>query len=352
MDIIKQNCDFIFYYNKSDITPTVLDGGNEINLANWPNDKHTICIFNNDIPIKIPSHPYVLVKRSVLWNCRIEVENNFLLESLAACTNGNTKLVMYFTMTIPFTNYINQFNLTEELEAPIHTNKTTLEYTSPVISNKSMFDDALLSVPWRLKEYINQYKHDSEIFDLKERHDMDELDIEFANKKFFTSNFIVDIFVFVIAIISVINTIIIIYVLCKHNKLRVLVKKIKRNQVQSQIDYNLLKDNTYKRRYNILVKNYYDVLGSEKVEQDHESEEEHVEKEWSKVKLSLQNAAKELVPKKMKKKKRGWMNDKIYQKMEQRKSVKNKTTECNVINKEIVDECRQAKDNWLNEQCE
>ena len=48
----------------------------------------------------------------------------------------------------------------------------------------------------------------------------------------------------------------------------------------------------------MLVKNYYDVLGSEEVEQDHESEEEHVEKEWNKVKLSLQNAAKELLPKK------------------------------------------------------
>ena len=29
-DIIKHNCDFIFYYNKTDITLTVLDGGNEI----------------------------------------------------------------------------------------------------------------------------------------------------------------------------------------------------------------------------------------------------------------------------------------------------------------------------------
>ena len=37
-------------------------------------------------------------------------------------------------------------------------------------------------------------------------------------------------------------------------KFKVKLKKIKRNQVQSQIDYNLLKDDTYKRRYNILVK--------------------------------------------------------------------------------------------------
>ena len=64
-DIIKENCNFKFYYNKSDIAPTVLDGGNEIILANLPNDKHIICTINNDISIKIPSHPYVLVNRSV-----------------------------------------------------------------------------------------------------------------------------------------------------------------------------------------------------------------------------------------------------------------------------------------------
>ena len=52
-----------------------------------------------------------------------------------------------------------------------------------------------------------------------------------------------------------------------------------------------------KMRYNILIENYYGVLGSEEVEQDHESKKEHVEKEWNKVKLSLQNAAKELLPK-------------------------------------------------------
>ena len=29
-DIIKENCKFIFYFNKTDITPTILDGGNKI----------------------------------------------------------------------------------------------------------------------------------------------------------------------------------------------------------------------------------------------------------------------------------------------------------------------------------
>ena len=46
------------------------------------------------------------------------------------------------------------------------------------------------------------------------------------------------------------------------------------------------------------------------------------------------------------------MNDEILSTMEQRKNVKNRTTEYNVINNEIVDKCRQAKETWLNEQCQ
>ena len=35
-DMIEKNCKFVFYYNKTDITYTVLDGANEIILVNWP----------------------------------------------------------------------------------------------------------------------------------------------------------------------------------------------------------------------------------------------------------------------------------------------------------------------------
>ena len=164
MKIIKQNCDFVFYFNKSDVTLSVLDRGNEIILANWPNNKCIICTVINDIPIEIPSHPYLLVNRSVLCNCGIKAENNYLLESLAVCHDSSTKLVMYFTGNLAFTNYINQFNLTEELEAPIFTNKTTSEDTLPIFLNKTTIDDTLFSAPLTLKEYVNQYKYDSEVF--------------------------------------------------------------------------------------------------------------------------------------------------------------------------------------------
>ena len=125
-ETIKENCKFKFYYNKADVTPTVLDGGNEIILANWPNDKHIIWNINNNISVKIPSHPYVLVNRSVLCNCGIEVDNHFLLNSLAACENANSKLTMHFTVNTTFVNYLDKYpNLTESLELLVVKERTT-----------------------------------------------------------------------------------------------------------------------------------------------------------------------------------------------------------------------------------
>ena len=145
-ETIKENCRFKFYHNKTDITPTVLDVGNEIHLANWPNDKHIICNINNDIPIKIPSHPYVLVKGSVWCNCGIEAENHFLLESLAACHGINSKLIMYFIGNKAFINYLDQFpNLTECLEFLIIKKKTTFEQILHISLNMSKFDSTLLT---------------------------------------------------------------------------------------------------------------------------------------------------------------------------------------------------------------
>ena len=62
-DVIKENYDFQYYFNNTDVKPVVLDGGHEIVLANWPNTNHVICNDNHNIPIKIPSHPYVFLKK-------------------------------------------------------------------------------------------------------------------------------------------------------------------------------------------------------------------------------------------------------------------------------------------------
>ena len=57
--MIKENCDFQYYFNNTEVKPAFLDGGHEIVLANWPNNKCVICNDNKYIPIKFPSHPYI-----------------------------------------------------------------------------------------------------------------------------------------------------------------------------------------------------------------------------------------------------------------------------------------------------
>ena len=77
-DIIKVKCNFAYYFNNTDIKPTVLDDGNKIILENWPDNKYIICNVNNDISVEIPSFPYVLVNRSVSCNCGIVLCNILL----------------------------------------------------------------------------------------------------------------------------------------------------------------------------------------------------------------------------------------------------------------------------------
>ena len=75
------------------------------------------------------------------------MENNFLLESLAACHESNSKLVMYFTVNTAFVNYLDQIDiLTEMLEFPLLKNKTTFEQPLPISLNVSKFDSELLIV--------------------------------------------------------------------------------------------------------------------------------------------------------------------------------------------------------------
>ena len=165
-ETIKENWKFKFYY-KTDITPTVLDRGNEIILANWPNDKLIICNINNDMPVKIPSHAYVLVNRNVLCNCGIEMDNHFLLESLAACENANSKLTLHFAVNTAFVNYLDTFpNLTESLEFLVVKETTMCEQTLPISLNISKFDPTLLTASGNIKEFNNSYTTLKEIFDL------------------------------------------------------------------------------------------------------------------------------------------------------------------------------------------
>ena len=159
-----------------------------------PIDKHIICTTNNDIPVKISSHPYVLVNRSVLCNCGIEADNHYLLESLAACHNRNSKLIMDFTVNTAFVNYLDMFpNITDSLQFLLIKNRTTYQQIFPINLNVSKFDKMLLTAPTNLKDFVNSYRNQKKFLICKKSMKPTILN---TNKIFFSNNHIMDTFMF------------------------------------------------------------------------------------------------------------------------------------------------------------
>ena len=132
-----------------------------------------------------------------LWNRN---RNNFLLESLVACHDVDSKVVMYFMVNTAFVNYLDNFdNLTDSLKFLILLNRTTYEQTLSISFKLFEFNSEFLKAPKTLKDFAHLFQHKKEIFDLQERHINKKL--EMSNKNFFFNNSTVDIFLFVTAII-------------------------------------------------------------------------------------------------------------------------------------------------------
>ena len=91
------------------------------------------------------------------------MENNFLLESLAACHNVDSKLVMHIMVNTAFVNYLNSLdNLTDSLRFPILLNRTTYKKTLPIGMKSFEFDSfgsESLKAPKTLKDFVHQFQH-------------------------------------------------------------------------------------------------------------------------------------------------------------------------------------------------
>ena len=161
-EIIKESCEFNFYFNKTDVKPAVIDGGYQIILSNWPSYKRIICTHNSNIPIDIPSHPYVLLNRSILCNCNIEAESNFLLKLLAACgEKEKPDLEMYFTVNLAFVDYLDQ--LKETIDIPVIRNWTNQEQILPIALKSFEINSSLLQAPKNAKRICKSIQKEKEI---------------------------------------------------------------------------------------------------------------------------------------------------------------------------------------------
>ena len=223
---IKDNCifDYYYYYKKTNVKPSILDGGHEIVLVNWPSFKRIVCSTHNNIPIEIPSHLYVLLNRTILCNCIIEVENNFLLESIAACDpDGNgADLEMYFVTNMAFLNYFEE--LINTLEAPFLHNITMQEHILPISLESDDFEKELLPAPETLRELVEKYKKRKLNFD--RQHETLDTEDDTAIETSIFNHLASKIFIFTMAIISLIIILIVIMLIFKGEKMQALVTNL------------------------------------------------------------------------------------------------------------------------------
>ena len=171
--------------------PSVLDGGKQIILANWPNYKRIICTYSNNIPVNIPSHHYVLLDRNILCNCDIEAESNFLLESLAACEeHEKPDLEMYFMVNLTFEDYLEQLN--ETITIPINRNWTNAKQPIPISLDSFQVSSKLMHMLIMLKDFMEQYQ-ENRITVTKQENPK-------SNFRTFINSFLVDMLIFIPAI--------------------------------------------------------------------------------------------------------------------------------------------------------
>jgi hypothetical protein len=95
---IVEDCEFKYHHNKT-VMPTVLDGGNQIVLANMINEKKLVCSQSSNLAEPLPSFSYVVVNRSVLCNCQIDASLSYVMRSLGSCT-GENALPNIFTYVV------------------------------------------------------------------------------------------------------------------------------------------------------------------------------------------------------------------------------------------------------------
>ena len=162
----------------------------------------------------------------VLCNCIIEVESNFLLESIAACDpeRDNIDLEMYFVANTAFLNYFDE--LINTLDILVFHNITRQKHILPISLESNDLDEELLSAPKTLRELVERYKQKKVSFDKQHKTlDNKKEDDSFIETSIF-DHLAFNIFIFVMAIISVIVMFIVIKLIFKGEKMQMLLANL------------------------------------------------------------------------------------------------------------------------------
>ena len=127
-------------------------------------------------------------------------------------------------------------------------------------------------------------------------------------------------------------------------KMKIKVKNLRQFKRKEQLDLNLLKQESIKIKYNVEVRNKYELLVNQDQIQE-PNDQLNVENKWNIFKTSILTALQKTLSKKMNDKKEIWMTDEILVKMSERRKFKNsKDIETYArLNRDIIHEIRAAK---------
>ena len=191
-----------------------------------------MCSHNNNIPVNIPGHSYILMNQSILCNCEIEAESNFLLESLAACEGPDAKrdLEMHFTVNLAFMNYFD--DILENLGKQISLNWTTQEQILTISLKTFEISPNLINAHKTLRDLTIQYRNEKNILDKKEQNS-DKPKESDSRFQACLNSFIADVLRFTAVLMTLIIMLIIIYVLYGHSKLKALVMNIAMQRIKA-----------------------------------------------------------------------------------------------------------------------
>ena len=131
---------------------------------------------------------------------------------------------MYFVANTAFLNYFDE--LISTLDIPAFHNITRQEHILPISLEANDFDEELLSAPKTLRELVERYKQKKISFDKQH----ENLDKENENNYFIETSIFdhlaLNVFIFMMAIISVIIMFIVIQLMFKGEKMQALVANL------------------------------------------------------------------------------------------------------------------------------
>ena len=139
----------------------------------------------------------MLLNGTIICNCIIQAEKNFLLESIAVCDpdSTNVDLEMYFVANAAFLNYFE--GLIDTLEVPFLHNVTMQEHILPIFLELDDFDKELLAAPETLRELVENYKRKKLSFD--KEHEMLEPEDDFEIETSIFNHLASKLFIFLMA---------------------------------------------------------------------------------------------------------------------------------------------------------